>query len=146
MDLPLILLAMVILLVLKGFFSGSEIALVNADKLKLHHRANQGSKGAKLVLKLFKTPDVLLGTTLVGTNISTIALTTVGTMLMIGHFGDRGDLYAFLIYTPLFLILGEIVPKSVYQQESDRIAPIVVYPLRAFAVLFYLVTFSSPNT
>ena len=141
MDVLLILLGMLVLLLLKGFFSGSEIALVNADKLKLHHKANQGNKGASLVLKLFKTPDVLLGTTLTGTNISTIALTTVGTMLMIEHFGERGDLYAFLVYTPLFLIFGEIVPKSVYQQESDRIAPIVVYPLRVFSMLFYPIIF-----
>jgi len=140
-DVLLILLGMLVLLLLKGFFSGSEIALVNADKLKLHHKANQGNKGASLVLKLFKTPDVLLGTTLTGTNISTIALTTVGTMLMIEHFGERGDLYAFLVYTPLFLIFGEIVPKSVYQQESDRIAPIVVYPLRVFSMLFYPIIF-----
>lgn len=110
---------------MKGFFSGSEIALVNSDKLKLHHKANQGHKGAKLVLKLFQTPDVLLGTTLVGTNISTIILTTLGAMLMIRDFGERGDLYAFLLYTPLLLILGEIVPKSVYQQKSDLIAPLI---------------------
>ena len=140
-DILLILLSMLVLLLLKGFFSGSEMALVNSDKLKLHHQANQGRKGALLVLKLFKTPDVLLGTTLVGTNISTIALTTVGTMLMIRHFGQMGDLYAFLVFTPVFLILGEIVPKSVYQQESDRIAPIVVYPLRFFSLLFFPIIF-----
>lgn len=141
LELFLIILGMVILLLLKGFFSGSEIALVNSDKLKLHHKANQGSRGAQLVLDLFKTPDVLLGTTLVGTNISTIALTTIGTMLMIGHFGERGDLYGFLVFTPLFLILGEIVPKSVYQQKSDTLAPVLIYPLRAFSVLFYPVIF-----
>lgn len=141
MDVILILLAMILLLLLKGFFSGSEIALVNSDKIKLHHHANQGHRGAKLVLKLFQTPDVLLGTTLVGTNISTVVLSTVGTMLMIRYFGDRGDVYAFLVYTPLFLILGEIVPKSVYQQKSDIMAPIVIYPLRVFSLLFYPVIF-----
>jgi len=141
MDLTLILSLMVILLLLKGFFSGTEIALVNSDKLKLHHRANQGHKGAKLVLKLFESPDVLLGTTLVGTNIFTIALTTISAMLMIRHFGPLGDLYAILIFTPLFLILGEVVPKSVYQQKSDTIAPIIVYPLRIFSWLFYPLVF-----
>ena len=54
-EMLLILLSMLILLLLKGFFSGSEIALVNSDKLKLHHQANQGRRGARLVLKLFKT-------------------------------------------------------------------------------------------
>ena len=141
MDFLIILILMILLLLLKGFFSGSEIALVNSDKLKIHHKANQGHRGAKMVLKLFQTPDVLLGTTLVGTNISTIVLTTLGTMLMIRTFGQLGDLYAVLLFTPLFLILGEIVPKSVYQQKSNEISPLVVYPLRVFSILFYPVVF-----
>jgi Mg2+/Co2+ transporter CorB len=119
MEYIIIALVMVLLLILKGFFSGSEMALVNSDKLKLNHKANQGNRGAKMVLKLFQTPDVLLGTTLVGTNISTVVLVTLGTMLMIKLFGEMGDLYAVLLFTPLFLILGEIVPKSVYQQKSN---------------------------
>jgi CBS domain containing-hemolysin-like protein len=141
MDLLLIFLVMFLLLLLKGFFSGSEIALVNSDKFKMHHKAKQGHRGAKLLLKLFQTPDVLLGTTLVGTNISTIILTTLGTMLMIRSFGELGDLYAVLLFTPLFLILGEIVPKSVYQQKSNEIAPVVVFPLQVFSILFYPVVF-----
>ena len=141
MDMLFILLVMVVLLLLKGFFSGSEIALVNSDKFKMHHKANQGHRGAKLVLKLFETPDVLLGTTLVGTNIATIILTTLGTMLMIRSYGQLGDLYAVLLFTPLFLVLGEIVPKSVYQQKSNEIAPVIVYPLRVFSILFYPLVF-----
>ena len=141
MDLLIILLVMVLLLLLKGFFSGSEIALVNADKFKLHHKANQGNRGAQLVLKLFETPDVLLGTTLVGTNIATIVLTTLGTMLMIRAIGQLGDLYAVLLFTPLFLVLGEVVPKSVYQQKSNELAPLIVYPLKLFSILFYPLVF-----
>jgi len=141
MDLLVLLLVMLLFLLLKGFFSGSEIALVNADKLKLHHKANSGNRGARLVLKMFKKPDVMLGTTLVGTNISTVILVTLGTMLMIRHFGPAGDLYAVLLFAPLFLVLGEIVPKSVFQHKSDEIAPIIVYPLRLFSVLFSPIVF-----
>jgi CBS domain containing-hemolysin-like protein len=141
MDILIILLVMMLLLLLKGFFSGSEIALVNSDKLKMHHKAKQGNRGARLVLRLFETPDVLLGTTLVGTNIATIVLTILGTMLMIRSFGQLGDLYAVLLFTPLFLVLGEVVPKSVFQQKSNEIAPMIVYPLRVFSFLFYPLVF-----
>lgn len=141
MDILLIIMAMVILLLLQGFFSGSEIALVHADRLKLQHLANQGNKGAALVLKMFHKPEALLGTTLVGTNISVVVLTTLGTVVMIRLFGDNGDLYAFLFYTPLFLILGEVVPKSVYQQKADFLAPIIIYPLQFFSWLFYPLVF-----
>lgn len=141
MDILFIILAMVLLLLLKGFFSGSEIALVHADRLKLHHLANQGHRGAALILKLFRKPEVLLGTTLVGTNISVVVLTTLGTILMTRFFGEYGDLYAFLVYTPLFLIFGEVVPKSVYQQKADTLGPIIIYPLQFFSWLFYPVVF-----
>ena len=105
MEVLLIILVMIALLLLQGFFSGSEIALVHADRLKLRHRANQGNQGAEKVLKFLHKPEVLLGTTLVGTNVSVVALTTLGTILMISFFGEYGDIYSFLIYTPLFLVL-----------------------------------------
>ncbi len=131
----------IILLLLKGFFSGSEIALVNSDKVKLNARANQGNRGARAVLDLFKTPDVMLGTTLVGTNIATVALTTLGTLFFIKLLGDRGDLVSFVVLTPILLILGEIVPKSIFQQKSDVIAPIAIYPLKVFSFIFYPIIF-----
>jgi CBS domain containing-hemolysin-like protein len=141
MDLPTALALMLLFLVLKGFFSGSEIALVSSDKIKLRHKAKQGDRGAHLALKLFQTPDVLLSTTLVGTNLSTVVLTTIGALLMIGVFGERGELYAFLVLTPLLLVLGEIVPKSVYQQKSDELTPIIIYPLRWASMVFYPIVF-----
>lgn len=141
MDPFLAILLMIVLLLLKGFFSGSEIALVNADKIKLRHAEKQGNRGAALAMKLLQRPEVLLSTTLVGTNISTIALTTTGTLLMIEWLGPRGDLYAFLAFTPLFLVLGEIVPKSVYQQKASVLTPIIIFPLNWSAKLFYPVIF-----
>lgn len=136
-----IILLLLFFLLLKGFFSGSEIAIVNADKMHLHHRARQGDRGAALVLKLFKSPDILLGTTLVGTNVATVVFTTMGTMWLIDAFGGMGDLYAFLLFTPVLLIFGEIVPKSVFQQKSDQLSPLVVFPLRLFSGLFFPLIF-----
>jgi len=135
------LILMFVLLLFKGFFSGSEIALVSSDKIKMRHRARMGHKGAQLILDLFKTPDILLGTTLVGTNIATVALTTLGTLLMVKYFGDKGDLYALLLYSPIFLIFGEIVPKSIYQQNANTIAPIIVRTLNLFTWFFYPIIF-----
>jgi len=137
MTILMIIVGIIVLLLVKGFFSGSEIALVNSDKVKLTARANQGHRGAKEVLKLYKSPDIMLGTTLVGTNIATVALTTLVTVLFIEVFGVAGDFYAFLIFTPILLILGEIVPKSIFQQKSDVVAPIAIFPLKIFSIVFY---------
>ncbi len=127
----------IILLMLKGFFAGSELAMVNSDKIRLRHQARLGDPGAKLVLNLFRTPDLMLGTTLVGTNISTVVITTLGTLMFIRLMGDTGDLMSVLVFTPFLLIFGEIVPKSIFQEKANQIAPKIIYPLRFFSILFY---------
>lgn len=137
LSIPLIL----ILLLFKAFFSGSEIAMVNCDKLKLRHQAKLGNKGAANVLRFYKTPDIILGTTLVGTNVATVSISTLGALMFIDLFGQAGDMLAVLFFTPFMLILGEIVPKSVFQQKSDIIATYIIYPLRLFSFLYYPVIF-----
>ena len=132
---------MIVLLLLKALFSGSEIALVNADKIRLKRMAKNGHRGAKLVLKAFERPDELLSTTLIGTNISTIALTTIGTLLMVQLLGNKGDFWAFILFTPIFLIMGEIVPKSIFQEKSDMLTPILIYPLLIVSKLLWPVIF-----
>jgi len=141
MDWLLDLFVILFFLVLKGFFSGSEIAIVNADKLKLRHKAKQGDKGAALLLKMFHTPDVILGTTLVGTNLATVAISTLGALICIRLFGESGDLISVLLLTPFLLIFGEIVPKSIFQQKAETIVGTIIYGLRFFSYLFYPVIF-----
>ena len=118
-----------------AFFAGIETGVISIHRMRLRHFVREGMPGAHILQSFLENTDRLLGTTLVGTNISTVILVTLGTMLMIQYFGEIGDLYAVLLFTPLFLILGEIVPKSVYQQKSDEIAPVIVYPLRFFSGL-----------
>ncbi len=61
MDWILELLVIVLFLFLKGFFSGSEIAMVNSDKLKLRHQAKMGDKGAGMVLEAIQNPRCHIG-------------------------------------------------------------------------------------
>jgi len=141
MNWPLEILIIVLFLLLKGFFSGSEIAIVNSDKLKLRHQAKQGDRGAKLLLNMLRTPDVILGTTLVGTNLATVTISTLGALIFIDLLGDIGDLIAVLVMTPFLLIFGEVVPKSVFQQKADTFARIVSPILQFFSYVFYPVIF-----
>jgi putative hemolysin len=141
MDIALELVLILVFLLLKGFFSGSEIAVVNSDKLKLRHQAKMGNKGAALVLKLFKTPDVILGTTLVGTNVATVTISTLGALIFIDLFGASGDLISVIIMTPVLLILGEVVPKSIFQQKADLFSTRLIHILLFFSYLFHPVIF-----
>ena len=58
-----------ILIVLSGFFSGSETALMTLNRYRLRHKAQSGHRGAKLVVKLLERPDRLIGLILLGNNL-----------------------------------------------------------------------------
>ena len=145
MDLVITVLVLIVLLLLKGFFSGSEIGFVSADRIRLRTLAAKGNRGAQLAQKLLADPARLLSTTLLGTNFATVTLATVGTILMVDLFGTRGELIAVIVFTPVFLILGEIVPKSIYQQKAGAFVPILAYPLRVLqlALAPLILVFSS---
>lgn len=135
-DIVVTLLAMVACLVFEGFFSGSEIGIVSADQMRLRHEAARGSRGARLALKMLEKPEWLLSTTLVGTNIAVVTNTTLGTALMIELFGEEASFLAVLLVAPLIWVFGEIVPKSVFQQRTDVVTPVAIFPLKFFSILF----------
>ncbi len=135
------LLGLLTLLLLQGFFSGSEIAIVNCDRNRLRHHAKKGDAGSKLALRLLENPEVVLSTTLVGTNIALVLLTAIATATLVSAVGARGELYATLMLIPVTLIIGEVVPKSVFQQRADELTPRIIYPLYGFYLLFFPIVF-----
>ncbi len=121
----------------EGFFSGSEIAVVSADRHRLKARAADGSLGARLALRMLERPEFLVGTCLVGTNLSTVGAATLATAALAQAWGGSTPLLAVVFVFPLTLVIGELVPKSVSQHHADRLAPVIVFPLRGFSFLFY---------
>ena len=144
MDIFITIGVMVFCLICEGFFSGSEIGVVSADRMKLRHQAAKGSEGAKLALAMLKKPEWLLSTTLVGTNIAVVTNTTMATALMLELFGPGSSWLAIVLVAPLIWVFGEIVPKSIFQQRADQLTPRVIFVLKFCSYLFYpiLVVFS----
>lgn len=137
MDVVVTILIMVVCLAMEAFFTGSEIGVVSADRIKLRHDAAKGSRGAKLALEMLRNPEWLLSTTLVGTNISVVANTTIATALVIQLLGEQHSWVAVVIVAPLIWVFGEIVPKSIFQQRADTVTPYAIFILRGSAYLFY---------
>jgi len=136
-DILLTLLVMLICLLAEGFFSGAEIGVVSADRIKLRADAAKGSRGAKVAMKMLAKPEWLLSTTLVGTNIAVVTNTTMATALMIQLFGAEFSWLAVVLVAPLIWVFGEIVPKSVFQQRADTITPRAIFLLRFFSQIFF---------
>lgn len=141
MTLPNVILIIALCLIAEGFFSGSEIGVISASKIKIRHRADAGSRSAILLEKFLAAPVRFLSTTLIGTNLCTVTGAAILGTYMISIHGTAGEIYTFLIFWPLTLLLGEVIPKVVYQQFSDTLAFRVVYPLRFFYYLFFPVTY-----
>lgn len=131
-----LMLVWVVCLLVEGFFSGSEIALVNADKYRLALAVDGRSRRALTALHMMKHPAKFFATTLLGTNICTVTGSVVTALFLIERFGPA---YAGLaiVYWPFTLILGEIVPKSVYQEHADRIVLYVAPVLYGVSIVLY---------
>lgn len=121
----------------EAFFSGSEIALTSLDKIKMRHKAQEGNHAAKMINKLLKTPEKILGTTLLGTNVFTITNTTVAASMFYKLLGPPGISVSLITMAFVNWIFCEIVPKSIFQQLSDKIVPKTIYALKFFYYLFF---------
>ncbi len=143
---PLGILIIVLCIIAEGFFSGSEIAIVSVDKLKLRHQANKGDRAARLVVNMLKRPEGILGTTLLGTNIATITSTTISAALFYRWLGPVGIIPSIAVMAFLNWIFAEIVPKSIFQQLSDTLTPRIIYLLRFFYFLFFPIVWLFSNT
>ena len=120
---------LIILLVLSGFFSMSETALMALSKIRIRHMVEEGVKGAKLVEKLIEDPNKLLGAILIGNNIVNILASSLATTLFVDMVGASGVGIATAVMTVLVLIFGEITPKSIAKQKSEEVSLKVSKPI-----------------
>jgi len=108
---------------LEGLFSGGELALVASDINKIRQKANRGNRSAVVTMKLLDRPEWYLSTTLVGTDLCIVASTSMATALFISLFGaTQGSMVALVVMIPTLLIMGEIIPKSIFQQHAEFVA------------------------
>ena len=108
---------------LEGLFSGGELALVSSDVNKIRQKAKSGSRSAVITLKLLGKPEWFLSTTLSGTSLCVVTSTTVATVLFMSIFGAaKGAVVAVIVMIPTILIMGEIVPKTLFQQHAEFVA------------------------
>lgn len=127
---------LIILLVLSGFFSMSETALMALSKIRIRHMVDDGVKGAKLVEKLTEDPNKLLGAILIGNNIVNILASSLATTLFVDLVGPSGVGIATGVMTVLVLIFGEITPKSIAKQKSEQVSLKVSKPISVIVKLF----------
>lgn len=130
---------------LSGFFSGSEIAFVTANKLKLEVASRKNNLISGSIGFFSKNPDTFLTTTLVGNNIVNVVYATLMALFLvepITHysvlwFGIEPSAFQILavqtiLASLLIMLFGEILPKAIFRAQADIMVNVIALPLRMF--------------
>ena len=136
-DLSLIFLfsTLIFLLILSGFFSGSETGMMAANKIKLKNLSKKSKSSAKRALNLLKKPDQLLSAILVGNNFANILASAIVTIIMINYFGGN-VLIGSIILTIIILIFSEITPKTIAAIKPESVATKSSFILNILVYIF----------
>ncbi|MBB4287273.1 HlyC/CorC family transporter [Roseospira goensis] len=134
------LIAILVLLVLSGLFSGSETALTAASRPLMMELERGGDRRARTVNTLLKTREQLIGTILLGNNLVNILASSLATSVLITAFGEAGVAYATAGMTVLVLIFAEILPKTYALTHTNTVALAVAPVMRGLTWLLWPVT------
>ena len=139
-ELIILFISILLLLILSGFFSGSETALTASTRSRLTGLSNKGHKNAKTAIELLNKKESLIGAILLGNNLVNILASALATSLSIKIFGDTGVAYAVIIMTALIVIFAEILPKTYALTNSEKLALAVSPIFRPIVYLLWPVT------
>lgn len=136
--------ALVLLILCSGFFSGSETALTAVSRARMFALAQDGLKRAGLVGRLREKKEKLIGTLLLGNTFVNIATASLATVLMVRMFGEEyGPIVATVVTTFLVLIFAEVIPKTIALHHADRmsllVAPLVALVIQVLAPITWFV-------
>ncbi|GAA4088578.1 HlyC/CorC family transporter [Zhongshania borealis] len=125
------------LIILSGFFSGSETGMMSLNRYRLRHRAKSGHRGARRASKLLEEPDSLISTILIGNNLVNNLAAAIATILAIRMYGDNAVVPASILLTLVFLIFAEIIPKTIAAYKSETVAYTVSHVLLPLKSLLF---------
>jgi putative hemolysin len=133
------LIALVCLIAVSAFFSGSEAALFSIPASDVNRLRKQSAAGRRIA-GLLGTPRRLLITILIGNLIVNVFSTSAATSIAMKMFGDKGIGIAFAFMSLVILIFGEIAPKVVAINGPVRFSRVIVYPLSVIHAVFHVVS------
>jgi CBS domain containing-hemolysin-like protein len=138
-----------VLLAINGFFAAAEVALVSARETRMRQLAEAGESRARAVLRLLANPDRLLSATQLGVTLASLGLGWAGQETVYGVLEPLfaaasfpqwqrvahvvAFAVAFLVVTFLHMVVGEVVPKNLAMERTERLALAVGPTLEIFA-------------
>lgn len=141
-------LLILLLILLSALFSGTEIAFITANRLRIALKEQQGFAWAKLLSRYVKKPTHFITTVLIGNNITLVIYGTLMEPTLDFWLSQSfpsieplvSSLLQVVISTLIILLLGEFLPKVIFRQQSDVFIPTLIFPFQLFYYLFWPVT------
>ncbi len=144
------LLAMVVLVLLNGYFVAVEYALVSVRRTRIDQLAEEGNSSARMVQRVLGRLDLYIAAVQLGVSMMSLLIGFVAEPA-IEHLAEplfhrmglpenylkpAAFALAFILATTFHIVLGELVPKSAALQKSEQLAMSMVRPLVAFTAIF----------
>ncbi len=109
-------------LALAGLLAGMETGIYVLNRIRLDLRSEAGGAAARTLRTMLDRPDHLLAVLLVGNNLAVYWATfAVSAMLVLAGHREHVELYALAVTAPVLLVLGESVPKNVFQRLAETL-------------------------
>lgn len=112
-----------------AFFAGAETAVTGVDQARLYHLVQEGDRRARIVARLYKDKEALIGALLLGNSAVHILGSALAASLAIRLFGQEGVFYASAVMTVIVVTFGEVLPKTYAIMNSESISLRVSYLL-----------------
>ena len=128
--------ALILLIIISAFFSGTEIAFIVANKIKIEVKARKKRLDAQSALYFINNPQTFFSTILIGNNIVNIAFASISAVFL-SVFFSLNELQILLVSSFIILLFGELIPKYFARELSERIVLLAALPLRVVNFLLY---------
>ncbi len=130
------LILLILLLILSGFFSGTEMAYIVSSKLKMEIKARKKNPAAVSAHYFKSHPQTFFSTVLIGNNVVNVALSSLSAVFLSAIFG-LGELSILIISSFLLLLFGELLPKYFASEIADKTLLLTALPLRIFSFMIF---------
>jgi len=150
-DISHLLLYILACILMIGFFAGTEIAFISANKLNLELKKKQGNLSGRILARFTKTPEEFIGTSLIGVNVVLVIYGLLMTSLnehwmipLFQRFALPVHVSTFLtlildtiIATVIILIFAEFLPKAIFRSKAEQILTVLAVPALVMYYLLY---------
>lgn len=140
-NLEFMILILIFLICFSAFFSASETSISTVNKIRIKNYAENGNRNASVALEISEKFDQALSTILIGNNIVNIASSSIATVIAVELFKSSGALISTIFMTVVVLIFGEIIPKSIANENSEKFTLLIAKPLKFLMFISYPIVF-----